>query len=318
MPRACVTCSSIMNIPRNHHYLPKFYLDRWAVNGTVFRYDRKGPSGRLRGKWLAPGAIAYERDLYRLPDVLDLAESQRIESEFFQRVDDRAAVALDKLDRGLHGGLDDRVALAQFMVSLLHRSPSRLADMRAELAEQTNAAPYANLTGEAYESSLKATANRLMAMLIQNTDAASVIGRFTIYKLDTSGASCKLLTSDRPITLSAQLVSPDAFMILPYAPDRLVLLTHLPAIANAFSSQSSTALVKGINQAVVEQSIDVVIASDEAATRMVDRLLLRQQPGRQLDSIGLIRRRSPLVDLNPRPRSFSRHDKNAMRYLGKL
>jgi hypothetical protein len=305
-----------MSIPRDHHYLPKFYLDRWTVNGQVFRYDRKTPGGRLRCKWLAPSAIAYERDLYRLPDVADLAESQRIESEFFQRIDDRAAVALQKLDQGIHGGQGDRVALAQFMVSLLHRSPSRLKAIREELAERTDGAPYEHLTGRDLEVSLKATANRLLAMLVENADAASVVGKFEIYKVDVSASTRKLLTSDRPITLSAQLVSSDAFMILPYAPDRLVILTHSPAIANAFSSQNATVLVKGINQAVVEQSIDVVIAADEKATLMVDRLLLRPQPGRQLDSIGLIRRRSPYIDLRPQVRVFSRRDKAGMRYLG--
>ena len=306
-----------MNIPRDHHYLPQFYLERWANDGRVFRYVRpQGPDGALHGKWKAPKAIAYERDLYHLPDVSDPAESQHLELKFFQKIDDQAAVALRKLDHSHHGSAEDRVALSRFMVSLLHRSPSRLSAIRSELSERIDDAPFRDLTGEELERGIKATANRLLEMLVKNADAQSVVSKFKTYKIDVSKSSRSLLTSDRPITLSAQLVSSDAFMIMPYAPDRLVILTHLEAIAHAFASQDATTLVTGINQAVVEQSVDVVIATDERATAMVDRLFLRPQPNRILDSIGLIRRRSPYTDLRPREREFSRHDKRKMRYLG--
>jgi hypothetical protein len=305
-----------MSIPRDHHYLPRFYLKRWAVDGKVYRYDRKGYQGAFRADWKAVKSVAYERDLYRLRDINDLADSQYLEMAFFQRIDDNAAAAFQKLDQRLHGSQADRVALAQFMVSLLHRSPSRLADIRQELAERTDGAPYEHMEGDEFKLSVEATANRLLATLVENADASSIVGKFGIHKIDVSSSNARLLTSDRPITLSAHLISPDAFMILPIGPNSLLVLTHLPAIANAFSSQNPTVLVKGINQAVVEQSVDVVIACDASATKMVDRLLHRPQLGRELDSIGLIRRKSPYVDLSPRVRVFSRHDKARLRYLG--
>ena len=62
--------------------------------------------------------------------------------------------------------------------------------------------------------------------------------------------------------------------------------------------------------------MNVVIAADANAAAMVDRLFMRPQPSRVLDSIGLIRRKSPLIDLRPKVRDISRHRKNAIRYLG--
>jgi hypothetical protein len=307
----------LMSIPRHHHYLPQFYLERWARGGMVYSYRRPlGQSGPLDCKRKSPSAIAYERDLYQQPDIDDPAESQSLELKLFQRIDDRAAKALRKLDQLQRGSAADRIALSQFMVSLLHRSPSRLKAIRAELAERTEGAPYRDLEGDEFERVLKATANRLLAMLVQSANAATIVSRFKIFRIDVGSASKKLLTSDRPITVSEQIIAPDAFMILPYAPDRLALLAHREAIAKSFSSQDPNVLVAGINRAVVEQSEDIVIAADQDARRMIDGLFMHPQSDRARDGIGLIRRKSPLINLQPKLRTFSRHNKRSMGYLG--
>lgn len=306
-----------MSLPRKHHYLPVFYLERWAREGQVFRYVRPlGATGPLNCQKKPPTAIAYRPHLYELPDVSDPVQRQELELRLFQRIDDRAAIALSKLDRLEQGTADDRIALSQFMISLLHRSPSRLKAMKAELAERTNGAPYDGLEGEEFNQVLISTTNRLLAMLVESPEGTAIVSKFRAFKIDVGDASRTLLTSDRPITVSAQLIAPDAFMILPYAPDRLVLLTHSEAIAQSFSTQNPDALVAGINQAVVEQSEDIVIAADKHAARMIDRLFLRPQPSSSLDSIGLIRRKSPMIDLKPKIRAFSRHNKMGMKYLG--
>lgn len=283
----------------------------------MFRYVRPlGFNSKLDCKWKSPKSIAYERDLYQQPDKIDLEESQALELRFFQGIDDRAATALEKLDRRQPGTAEDRVALSQFMISLLHRSPSRLKAMRAELAKKTDGAPYENVEGDCFENILKSTANQLLAMLVESADSSSIVSKFKAFRIDVSSASKNLITSDRPITVSAQLVAPDAFMIMPYAPDRLVILTHRETIARSFSTQNPDRLVVGINQAIAEQSEDIVVASDKEASRMVDRLFLRPHPGRILDPIGLIRRKSPIVSFDQHLRRFSRADRVAMKYLG--
>ena len=306
-----------MSIPSKHHYLPKFYLERWAADGTVVRYIRpRGVGDRLDCKRKTTSAIAYERNLYQLPDIDDPIESQALELRFFQKIDDRAAVALDKLDRLERGNVADRVALSQFLFSLLHRSPSRLAAIRRELADRTAEAPYRALVGEEFDRAVKAMSNRLLASLVESEHGARIVSKFRAFRIDVSASSKRLLTSDRPVNVSAQLISPDAFLILPYAPDRLLILTHREEIANAFSSQDPTTLVRGINIAVVEQSEDLVIAADENATRMIDKTFLQPGSRAQSDPIGLIRRKSPFIDLTPKTRFFTRQNKAGMRFLG--
>lgn len=306
-----------MSIPRDHHYLPKFYLERWATDGKLVRYVRPlGADGKLDCKWKSPKSIAYQENLYHLPDIQDPVESQHLELRFFQQIDDRAAKALQKLDASITGSWEDRVALAQFMISLLHRSPSRLAQIRAELEERTADAPYRDLDGDAFDNAVKATANRLLASLIESDSAVKIITEFKIFKVQVGDTKQRFITSDRPITVSTQLISPDAFMIMPYAPDRLVILAKHETIATSFSSQYADVLVTGINTAIVEQSADIIVANDKSATRMIDRLFLQPSPGRIFDAIGLIRRDSPLRDMSPKVRQFSRHKKNEMKYLG--
>lgn len=306
-----------MSIPRNHHYLPQFYLERWAQNGSVYRYIRpRGRGGLLECKRKAIKGIAYERDLYHLPDIDDPVESQSLELRFFQRIDDRAAIALRKLDNMQRGTIADRTALSEFVISLLHRSPSRLAAIKTELAVRTDGAPYEGKKCPSFEILVKATANRLLAHLVDSEHGKSIISNFKIFKINVRNSKKLLLTSDRPISVSADLVSPDAFITLPYAPDRLLVLTSRESVARAFSSQDPTALVVGINKAIVEQSEDIVIAADSSASRMIDRLFLRHQTGTVTDSIGLIRRKAPLIEGAPPLQRFSRHNKKAIRYLG--
>lgn len=204
--------------------------------------------------------------------------------------------------------------MSQFVISLLHRSPSRLRALREELAVNTDGAPYEDAEGPEFDTLVKATANRLLAELVESERGVSLMTAFRAFRIDVSSSSKALLTSDRPLSCSTQLVSPDAFIILPYAPDRLVVLAHKEAIARSFSSQNATALVVGINQAIVEQSEDIIIAADDSATGMIERLFMRPQPGRVFDPIGLIRRKAPLVERPMLAPAFSRHRKAAMRY----
>ena len=58
-------------MPRRNHYVPGFYFDRFADHK-----DRLGVSDRQRRVRMttAASAVAVERDLYRLPEGLNLPE----------------------------------------------------------------------------------------------------------------------------------------------------------------------------------------------------------------------------------------------------
>lgn len=287
-----------MSIPRDHHYLPQFYLERWVQGGRVVRYLRPcGSDGPLHHRMESPRAVCFETDLYQLPDLVDPTDSQFIEMNLFQRIDNNAALALNKFDLLREPTVEDHDALCQFVVSLLHRTPDRIAALRKDLAKQTDGAPYAGLIGKEYDDKLKATTNRLLAMLLESNDTLSHFSKFKAGRIVVTGASKSLLTSDRPMTASAQLIADDAYILLPYGPDRLLILTHDKLIARSFQFQADNypnKFVSSINQAIVEQAETIVIANDTRATKMIDRLFLRPQPDRVVCPAGLIRRKAPM------------------------
>jgi hypothetical protein len=82
-----------MNAPRDHHFIPAFYLKQWAgPDGKLVEYTRKG--GKLIAKPIRPRSTGYERDLYAFPE-LPLNAAQYIEQVFFSYADQKASDALD-------------------------------------------------------------------------------------------------------------------------------------------------------------------------------------------------------------------------------
>jgi Protein of unknown function (DUF4238) len=310
-----------MSTPKKHHYLPEFYLKRWAVDGKLFRYERpRGANGELHCSHKSPAAVGYIPNLYQIPDQEDPKESQSLELNLFQKIDDRAAAAFQKFDR-FDGQIEptesDHLALCQFTISLLHRTPKRLDALKIQLSNEQIGAPFAGMMGEEYDVKLKSTTNRLLELLVLSDDYLPIFSRFKAGRIISRGTSKTFLTSDRPMTASSPMLGPDSFMILPYAPDRILLFANKKSIIDSFSAQKSDILVKGINEAIVEQSENLIISSNKDATKMIDRLFLQSKNPQNGDPTGLIRRRAPMVNFRPNNRNFSRHDKSTMKYLGR-
>jgi hypothetical protein len=80
-----------MSVPRDHHFIPVFYLKQWTTNGKLVEYTRK--HGRLIAKRVGPEATGFERDLYAFSE-LPAADAQHIEAVFLKYADDKAAQAL--------------------------------------------------------------------------------------------------------------------------------------------------------------------------------------------------------------------------------
>lgn len=70
-----------MNAPRDHHFIPAFYLRQWA-----------GPDGIA--KLVGPRATGFERDLYAFPE-LPTDQAQFMEQVFFAYADQKTSDALD-------------------------------------------------------------------------------------------------------------------------------------------------------------------------------------------------------------------------------
>jgi len=85
-----------VNEPRKHHYIPQFYLKKWArPDGRVLCYKRI-PTGAVIADWVTPKSTAYEVDLYTLKHLPEDIR-QAIEKNVTADVDNRAAAAMQKM-----------------------------------------------------------------------------------------------------------------------------------------------------------------------------------------------------------------------------
>jgi hypothetical protein len=73
-----------MSTPRDHHFIPAFYLSKWTNEGKLVEYTIK--NDKLVDKSVGARSTGYERDLYSFPD-LPPESAQYLEQEFFNYLD---------------------------------------------------------------------------------------------------------------------------------------------------------------------------------------------------------------------------------------
>jgi hypothetical protein len=125
-----------MSASKRHHYIPKFYLVKWAdSNGLVMCYQWM--QGKLVALPLPPRSIGVQSNLYRLAQVLPELR-QIFERTVASDVDGQASNALRTMTERGAGALtgEERLAWAQFLVSLPIRNPDAVADIKETSSKQ--------------------------------------------------------------------------------------------------------------------------------------------------------------------------------------
>lgn len=122
-----------MNLPRDHHYNPKFILKRWTVNDGPL-CEMRLIRGNVLAKHRYPSATGFRTDLYRT-DGVPPANAQDLEVLFMSPLDNDAAASLDKFLAGRPLDPDDRTAWAIFLLSLLYRNPECVELIKGHMAE---------------------------------------------------------------------------------------------------------------------------------------------------------------------------------------
>lgn len=242
------------------------------MDGTLWRYERpRDGKGPLHGKRVTPSGVGYKQDLYRTTYEPTPEKQQWLETDFFQRIDDRAATALAKLELDQPSTPEERVGFGQFVLSLLHRTPARISWMVQEL-ERRMANDPASIPGWNNEQ-LRNGALDMLADLVGSKDSARLMASFRIFRIDVTDCGLTLLTSDRPAMISNGLLGDRGFFMLPIGPRALAIATQNEAVAKAFAGQEPRKLVRAMNDAVIQQADRLVIATDDCHRRFIDNRL---------------------------------------------
>lgn len=240
----------------------------------MVRYGRPGPDASLHRKSVVPKAIGKARDLYAYSSGSTEQERQRLELELFGPIDHRAAEALEKIDANQCGSAKEKVGLVQFALSLQLRSPSRLSHLRNELTERMSGVVDFDPSDVAHQLMIADHVNDLLSEIISSQNTIHIVASMKVFRIDVD-SRFKLLTCDLPLMMSQGIAHSQGFLMFPYSPQRLAIFAHEERVALAFSTQEPDVLAKSINDAVVRQAQEFVIAADDRSRRFVESRFLK-------------------------------------------
>jgi Protein of unknown function (DUF4238) len=129
-----------MNEPIDHHYVPVFYLSRWAgSDGCICRFSR--PHGNeVKAKRVVPKGTAVEPRLYETQG-LPPERAQTVETNFMAKLDSDAAEALALLEAGIAENewtSAARNSWSRFLVAQRLRSPRDIAQLKSSVSQEWN------------------------------------------------------------------------------------------------------------------------------------------------------------------------------------
>lgn len=276
-----------MNAPRDHHFIPAFYLKQWAdPSGKLIEYTRKG--NKLIPKTVGSRSTGYERDLYAFPELPPDA-AQHLEQAFFGYADQKASDALDN-----HLGVASLPwtselisAWSRFVIALHLRHPDAMPEMRAAAQSIWDAsgtdyqARYESIreptdppTFDEYLAlrdpliAVKMRVNLIMKAF-DNEIVGAHINQMTHAIIDFSTSPFRLLTSDRPVQFF-NLKEPNGMLSIPISPTKMFVAVNETAVLDQLRRAAPRELATHANGYVVSRARRFVWAQDASQQRFIE------------------------------------------------
>lgn len=283
-----------MSTPKKHHYLPQFFMRRWAdVEGKVIEYRR--PRNDLVHKKKDPAQTGYVNELYSNTNESDPVKRQALEMVFMQQVDSQAAHALVHIEQYGTKPNDAKLrdAWSRFLMSMVHRTPERIKYFTTmiEYYEVRTLNPelrdkYPPICGpddpENFEDWLALAGPitpelgvNLLKLIIDSSLIGDTLNTmiWSVYTL--ANPRFGFLTGDQPVMLSNGIGHPQGFVIIAISPSKLFIAAHDQNVINSFMTQRLNDLESAINDACVRQSRHIVISNNLSQMQFVDRRFLK-------------------------------------------
>lgn len=284
-----------MSEPRDHHFVPRFYLARWCNSeGKLTVYSR--PHRSVVTSQLTPKGTGFERDLYTYTGV---PSPQALETKFMARIDDVAAPILDKL---LAGGLPnltgaERSDFTRFVLSLRARHPGAVTLSKSEgeraLSYELDRDPeqYLAIKGDEPASNLREFLEQnaphvapnfglsMLPKVITHPEVGQRVYSMPWSTFNVSRANTDLLTSDRPCVLEGNAVDGRCVIVLPLNPAMVVIISNDATLTLRLRRLTHTGLVKLVNRAVVSHAHKYVYGTGRQHLSLVEKLLGSRDPG---------------------------------------
>ena len=275
-----------------NHFIPCFYSKLWVENGRVCEFSR--PYDRVVARYTHPSGTGYAIDIYT-EDSLPEAHQTHLEDVFLKMVDQQASEALQYVLIGRFSEMGERhsIAWVRFLMSLLQRSPGKIATLRQRWNEELEKpdpefeAKYAALrkpedpeTFEEFMRSRPESVGRGRVHAIQNTMDLPRVGtgilRMFWAKMALGKSRYDLLTSDRPVIMTNGLARKEGHIALPIGPKALFIAANERSTIDSIASMSPDELTVMCNDRVTRQAERIVIGSTSKPIRFVERNLKKR------------------------------------------
>ncbi|MGO7394950.1 DUF4238 domain-containing protein [Rhizobium ruizarguesonis] len=277
------------NEPIYHHYVPQFYLRRWAnKERKVCRFSK--PYDRILPKMTAISGTGGMDRLYEMKTVSP-EFAQWFEKGPLKAIDTAANNVLELIEAGQIDKLtsDQRSMWAGFLMSMLMRGPRDIAVIKAAYAQEWQAMiPEIVAEFEANENEVtRGLATNVPAMLAPDSPLLADWGlEMAIGLMDHAGIgnilinmewivrdmpenAPEFLTSDRPIMKSGELVASDDFVMLPIGPRKLFIAVGDAETVRRVQAYDPAVQSLAVNRFIVERAQECVYGTDDAQLEFV-------------------------------------------------
>ena len=285
----------VPNSTKKNHFVPCFYSSLWTGgDGRLCEFSR--PYDRVKPRRKHPDATGYSIDLYTeaaLPD----GPRTYLEDSFLKLVDQRACDALRVM---LTRHIDDlkpeqRVAWTRFMMSMLQRSPGKVAELRRrwrseyrkphpELEQQyrerraaTDPPTLSEFLEQTGEEALGHGQVRVLQMVMDLPKVGLQVVNMTWGVLTIPDIPVKLLTSDRPIIKTNGIGKPEAYVTVPIGPRKLFFAANERSTIDWIKAQPASELIRNVNATVVAQAENYVYGEFDYLRNFVEKHMRRRQ-----------------------------------------
>jgi hypothetical protein len=284
---------------QKHHYIPEFYLKRWAgLNGQLceFAHRYRGVAPRMTH----PGGTGYEMNLYSIPS-LGAALANVLEDRFFKTTDQFASDALMAFEvtETVDLSADLRSGWSRFIRSLQERAPDRLAWLKEEwrrgMTERHKEIERSYATWRLPGDPLTFAEARkkldeqhgedkswaiLLHTIIDSQEVGSFLNGMRWNLLKIVHPSRTFLTSDRPVVTSNGIAYTDSSIAIPIGPNRLfVAVNNVEGVAR-LRSMDPDKVMTWMNDRIVKQARKFVYGVDARQLRFIEGRLPRPSEGK--------------------------------------
>jgi hypothetical protein len=273
--------------PGKHHFIPAFAQTPWAGNDDQVCQMRL-INGRVVPLRRHPNATGFEPNLYTTAGVPP-EFAQHLEVNFFTPLDSDAAEAVQRM---LAMDLEPwparlRLAWTVYLLSMKFRNPEAvslvkeqsetmwregLAVLEGDYAARrrpTDPPDFAGYFARIDPAAPQIGATNFLIEIINNDRVGPDIAKMHWSVVRPTLSRVPLLLSDRPLIQGAGLGDPQAFLILPIAPDTFFLASNDPRAVDMTATKDHTWLVTEINKIVVGQAVEFVWGSNDGQIEFV-------------------------------------------------